>query len=188
MAIRASTGAMKKSPRLTRKQSRPRPSLLLCLVSQRDLRDERGSMTSWPMFVSVAGYSTRARILLAMKRAVRTGVPLRVTSVTSTMPRPVLISTRRPLRLATTSYVRISPPASMTISTRSPRTNPRYPGDESTPPEQAVAEGADCNFLSRRGVIARPARPWSHDVASGCRGERPVRGTLEACGPSTSSP
>jgi hypothetical protein len=38
-----------------------------------------------------------------MNRALRTGVPLRVTSTTSTMPRLVLISTRRPLRVATMS-------------------------------------------------------------------------------------
>ncbi len=63
----------------------------------------RGSMTSRAMFWSAAGCSTRARIRLAMKRAVRTGVPVRVTSDTVTIPRPVSISTRRPLRLATMS-------------------------------------------------------------------------------------
>src|SRR4029450_7468294 len=83
-------------------------------------------ITSCAMIRSVAGCSTRARMRFAMNRAVRTGVPLRVTSMTSTMPRPVLISTRRPLRVATTSYVRTSSPASMTISTRSPRTLPIY--------------------------------------------------------------
>jgi hypothetical protein len=36
---------------------------------------------------------------LAMNLAVRTVVPVRVTSVTSTMPRPVLTSTRRPARV-----------------------------------------------------------------------------------------
>jgi hypothetical protein len=40
---------------------------------------------------------------LAMNRAVRTGVPLRVTSDTVITPRPVSISTRRPLRVATIS-------------------------------------------------------------------------------------
>lgn len=40
---------------------------------------------------------------LAMNRAVRTGVPLRVTSETVTMPRPVSISTRRPMRVAAMS-------------------------------------------------------------------------------------
>ena len=50
-----------------------------------------------------AGCSTSARTRLAMNRPVRTGVPLRVTSVTSTTPRLVLTSTRRPLRVATMS-------------------------------------------------------------------------------------
>src|SRR6516164_7203922 len=56
-----------------------------------------------------------------MNRAVRTTTPLRVTSLTSTTPRRVTTSTRRPDRVATTSYVLVlPPPASMTISTRSP--------------------------------------------------------------------
>ncbi|MFD0468356.1 hypothetical protein ACFQ0B_08590 [Nonomuraea thailandensis] len=37
---------------------------------------------------------------LDMKRAVRTGVPVRVTSLTSTSPRRVATSTRRPARVA----------------------------------------------------------------------------------------
>lgn len=57
---------------------------------------------------------------LAMNRAVRTVTPARVTSLTSTTPRPVVISTRRPAREAVISYVRVPSPASMTISTRSP--------------------------------------------------------------------
>jgi hypothetical protein len=40
---------------------------------------------------------------LAMKRAVRTGVPLRVTSLTSTTPRRLAMSTRRPALVAITS-------------------------------------------------------------------------------------
>ena len=68
------------------------------------------------------GCSTRASTRLAMNRAVRTTVPPRVTSMTSTTPRPVTTSTRRPARVAVTSYVRDVPPASMTISTRSPFT------------------------------------------------------------------
>jgi len=60
-------------------------------------------MTSLAMFGSAAGCSTRARILLAMNRAVRTGVPLRVTSDTVTSPRPVSISTLRPFLVATMS-------------------------------------------------------------------------------------
>ena len=50
-----------------------------------------------------AGCSTKARTRLAMNRAVRTGVPPRVNSVTSTTPRPVRTSTRRPARVAATS-------------------------------------------------------------------------------------
>jgi hypothetical protein len=57
---------------------------------------------------------------LAMNLAVRTGSPVRVTSTTSTMPRPVVISTRRPARVATMSYVRDPSSAATTISTRSP--------------------------------------------------------------------
>jgi hypothetical protein len=40
---------------------------------------------------------------LAMNRAVRTGVPPLVSSLTSTWPRRVTTSMRRPARLATTS-------------------------------------------------------------------------------------
>src|SRR4051812_16632231 len=45
-----------------------------------------------------AGCSTRARTRPDMNRAVRTGVPPRVVSVTSTTPRPWVTSTRRPAR------------------------------------------------------------------------------------------
>jgi len=56
-----------------------------------------------------------------MNRAVRTTTPLRVTSLTSITPRRLTTSTRRPARVAATSYVFVLPlPASMTISTRSP--------------------------------------------------------------------
>jgi len=41
-----------------------------------------------------------------MNLALRTGSPLRVTSATSTTPRAVVISTRRPARVAMISYVR----------------------------------------------------------------------------------
>jgi len=41
--------------------------------------------------------------LLAMNLAVRTKVPLRVTSVTSTTPRRTAVSTLRPALVATTS-------------------------------------------------------------------------------------
>jgi hypothetical protein len=37
-----------------------------------------------------------------MNRAVRTTVPPRVTSATSTTPRPIEVSTRRPARVAAT--------------------------------------------------------------------------------------
>ena len=57
----------------------------------------------------------------AMKRPVRTGVPLRVTSATSTTPRAVVTSTRRPALVAVISKVRASPePVSTTTSTLSP--------------------------------------------------------------------
>jgi hypothetical protein len=56
-----------------------------------------------------------------MKRPVRTGVPLRVTSETSTMPRAVVTSILRPARVATMSNVCVPPwPVSTTASTRSP--------------------------------------------------------------------
>jgi hypothetical protein len=57
----------------------------------------------YPAALVSAGCSTRATTRLAMKRAVRTAVPVRVTSLTSTTPRPVLTSTRRPARVAATS-------------------------------------------------------------------------------------
>src|SRR6266540_7400194 len=50
-----------------------------------------------------AGCSMRASTRLAMNRAVRTGVPLRVTSATSATPRRIVVSTRRPARVATIS-------------------------------------------------------------------------------------
>ncbi len=49
------------------------------------------------------GYSTRATTRVAMKRAVRTGVPVLVTSLTSMTPRRLTISTRRPALVAATS-------------------------------------------------------------------------------------
>ena len=52
---------------------------------------------------SSAGCSTRATTRLAMNRAVRTAEPLRVSSVTSTSPRRLTTSTRRPARVAATS-------------------------------------------------------------------------------------
>lgn len=70
------------------------------------------------------GCSTRASTRVAMKRAVRTTDPLRVTSLTSTTPRRTAVSTRRPALEATTSYVLVVSPASTTISTRSPFIDP----------------------------------------------------------------
>src|SRR4051794_38605072 len=63
-----------------------------------------------------------------MNRAVLTGWPLRVTSVTSTTPRALTISTRRPAREASISYVRDPSSADTTISTRSPLTGRAYRG------------------------------------------------------------
>src|SRR5438445_5151658 len=59
----------------------------------------------------------------AMKRPTRTCWPVRVTSATSTTPRPWVTSTRRPARVATISNVWAAPvPVSTTTSTRSPIT------------------------------------------------------------------
>src|SRR5262245_50973452 len=56
-----------------------------------------------------------------MKRPVRTGVPERVTSLTSTTPRAVVTSIRRPALVAVISKVWVPPcPVSTTASTRSP--------------------------------------------------------------------
>ena len=55
-----------------------------------------------------------------MNRPVLTGVPPRVTSVTSTTPRAVVTSMRRPARDATISNVWVPCPVSTTASTRSP--------------------------------------------------------------------
>jgi hypothetical protein len=54
--------------------------------------------TSTVVSPSRAGCSTSAISRLAMNRPVRTGVPPRVTSVTSTTPRAVVTSIRRPAR------------------------------------------------------------------------------------------
>ena len=72
------------------------------VVQVDDIRDSR-RRPAQPDPCGSAGCSTSASTRLAMNRAVRTGVPLRVTSVTSTTPRLVEISTRRPLRVATMS-------------------------------------------------------------------------------------
>jgi len=56
-----------------------------------------------------------------MNRADLTGLPVRVTSMTSTLPLDVDTSTRRPAFVAWISYFRTPVPESTTISTRSPR-------------------------------------------------------------------
>ena len=73
-----------------------------------------------------AGCSTMATTREAMKRADLTGVPVRVTSLTSTLPRDVATSTRRPAFVASTSYLNTPLPESTTISTRSPLMPRRY--------------------------------------------------------------
>jgi len=55
-----------------------------------------------------------------MNRPVRTGVPPRVTSLTSTTPRDVVTSIRRPARVASMTKVCVPWPVSTTASTRSP--------------------------------------------------------------------
>lgn len=69
---------------------------------------------------SCAGCSTSAISRLDMKRPVRTGVPPRVTSLTSTTPRAVVTSIRRPARVASITKVCVPWPVSTTASTRSP--------------------------------------------------------------------
>lgn len=71
-----------------------------------------------------AGCSTKAMTREAMKRAVRTVAPPRVTSATSMIVRPVVTSTRRPARVAASSNVCTPVPTSTVTSTRSPRTRP----------------------------------------------------------------
>jgi len=51
----------------------------------------------------VGGVLDQRHHRLAMNRAVRTGVPVRVTSLTSMIPRRLVMSTRRPARVAATS-------------------------------------------------------------------------------------
>ena len=69
-----------------------------------------------------------------MNLAVRTTVPLRVTSETSTTPRPVDTSTRRPAFVAAISNVCTPLPTSTAISTRSPRIHASYAGGETRAP------------------------------------------------------
>ncbi len=62
---------------------------------------------------------------VAMNRADLIAVPVRVTSLTSIVPREVATSTRRPAFVASTSYFKTPLPESTTISTRSPLMNER---------------------------------------------------------------
>jgi len=62
-----------------------------------------------------------------MNRAVRTGVPERVTSVTSTVPRTLAISTRLPARRASISNRWTPEPTSTRTSTLSPFTGTKVP-------------------------------------------------------------
>ena len=98
-----------------------------------------------------------------MNRALRTGSPVRVTSVTSMMPRPVVISTRRPARVATISYVREPSSAATTTSTRSPfmaRADSGFAGGRSASgryPEDTVI---GCPGLIAGSAVAfRPSSP-----------------------------
>ena len=77
-------------------------------------------VTSTRLRSSAAGCSTRAMSRVVMNRPVRTGTPVRVTSRTSTTPRAVTTSIRRPARVATISKVWTPWPVSTTASTRSP--------------------------------------------------------------------
>jgi hypothetical protein len=73
-----------------------------------------------------AGCSTTATTLEAMNRADLTAVPVRVTSLISTVPREVVTSTRRPAFVASISYFKTPFPESTTTSTRSPLMFGRY--------------------------------------------------------------
>jgi hypothetical protein len=86
--------------------------------STRALRRRGGASGPAPV-----GCSTIAITRAAMKRPTRTECPVRVSSATSTMPRALLTSTRRPARVAEISKVRVPPvPVSITTSTMSPIT------------------------------------------------------------------
>ena len=69
------------------------------------LMRRRVETSTWDSRPSWAGNSTSAIRRLAMNRPVRTGVPDRVTSLTSTTPRLVVTSRRRPLRVASITNV-----------------------------------------------------------------------------------
>src|SRR5512141_2945597 len=112
---------------------------------RRVVTSTRVSSPSW------AGCSTSAMRRLAMNRPVRTGVPPRVTSVTSTMPRAVVTSIRRPFFEATISNVWTPWPVSTTASTRSPLIRGR-------PVRSSDAWPANLARQERRGEERQPDR------------------------------
>ena len=120
VSLRRSNCPRERAFRCSRRAHRPDPRR-----DQAGLAVCAGLRRSSAAGLRVAGCSTSAMTRLDMNRAVRTGAPDRVTSLTSTSPRRVAISTRRPARLAITSYVRDPVPASTTISIRSPFTPPQ---------------------------------------------------------------
>ena len=71
-----------------------------CSVQGRPQTERRLGLISSATGSSAAGCSTRASTRLARKRAVRTVLPPRVISLTSTTPRPWVTLTRRPARVA----------------------------------------------------------------------------------------
>src|ERR1700727_2954449 len=111
---------------------------------------------------------------VAMNRAVRTGVPVRVTSLTSTTPRRLVISTRRPALVAVTSYARVPSPESITISTRSPftaraasvgrqrRVDLAHPGQHAPADVHGVGEARVLDHRQRLGA-AGAALAVQHD-------------------------
>ena len=110
---------------------------------------------------SIAGCSTRAIRRVAMKRPVRTGCPVRVTSRTSTTPRDVTTSMRRPARVATISKACTPCPVSTNASTRSPFMEPTilpgYPFLRGRSTRSSVVGG---KMAERAGLLATPNSPF----------------------------
>ena len=83
--------------------------------------------SSWSLrgsFSSSAGYSTIATTRDDMNRPALTTTPVRVSSATSTTPRALDTSTRRPAFVATISKVFVPAPVSTSTDTRSPFMDP----------------------------------------------------------------
>ncbi len=117
---------------------------------------------------SSAGCSTMATTRLAINRADRMGRPDRVTSETSTVPRTLEMSTRRPARVAVISKRSTPPPPTSTrTSTRSPRmtTNGRpcgllmSPGRPVAPRRGPTSGGAADLRIQLAPRCQTPARP-----------------------------